>query len=80
MLTARIALVYFGYRTKRGPRLIHICRAASLVSLASMIVMSLVASCTFSRPDAAGAMLPPGYGPATTIYNRYNRWSQRGLW
>ena len=20
------------------------------------------------------------YGPATTIYNRYNRWSQRGLW
>src|ERR1700688_2260227 len=24
--------------------------------------------------------LPPEYGPATTIYNRYNRWSQRGLW
>src|SRR6202166_2445968 len=22
----------------------------------------------------------PQYGPATTIYNRYNRWSQRGLW
>ncbi|MFV0515148.1 MAG: transposase [Jhaorihella sp.] len=23
---------------------------------------------------------PPGYGPATTIYNRFNRWSHRGLW
>jgi transposase len=24
--------------------------------------------------------VPAEYGPATTIYNRYNRWSQRGLW
>ena len=23
--------------------------------------------------------VPPEYGPATTIYNRYNRWSQRAL-
>ena len=23
---------------------------------------------------------PPGYGPSTTIYNRFNRWSRRGLW
>src|SRR5215469_8217757 len=23
---------------------------------------------------------PPIYGPATTIYNRFNRWSRRGLW
>jgi transposase len=23
--------------------------------------------------------VPPEYGPATTIYNRYNRWSQRGF-
>ena len=23
---------------------------------------------------------PPGYGPYTTIYNRFNRWSHRGLW
>lgn len=23
---------------------------------------------------------PPEYGPATTIYNRYNRWSAQGLW
>jgi len=23
---------------------------------------------------------PPHYGPATTIYNRYNRWSQKGHW
>lgn len=24
--------------------------------------------------------VPVEYGPATTVYNRYNRWSQRGLW
>lgn len=23
---------------------------------------------------------PTEYGPATTIYNRWNRWSRRGLW
>ena len=23
---------------------------------------------------------PPGYGPHTTICNRFNRWSHRGLW
>jgi transposase len=23
---------------------------------------------------------PPAYGPSTTIYNRFNRWSHRGLW
>ena len=23
---------------------------------------------------------PPVYGPPTTIYNRFNRWSRRGIW
>ena len=23
---------------------------------------------------------PACYGPSTTIYNRYHRWSQRGIW
>jgi transposase len=23
---------------------------------------------------------PPEYGPSTTIYNRYNRWSRKGIW
>ena len=23
---------------------------------------------------------PPEYGPATTIYNRYNRWSTQDIW
>lgn len=23
---------------------------------------------------------PAAYGPATTVYNRYNRWSGRGVW
>lgn len=24
--------------------------------------------------------LPEAYGPYTTVFNRYNRWSRRGLW
>lgn len=24
--------------------------------------------------------LPQAYGPYTTVFNRYNRWSRRGLW
>ena len=24
--------------------------------------------------------LPDEYGPYTTVYNRYNRWSKRGIW
>jgi len=23
---------------------------------------------------------PPVYGPSTTVYNRFNRWSHKGLW
>jgi transposase len=23
---------------------------------------------------------PPAYGPSTTVYNRFNRWSARGFW
>lgn len=23
---------------------------------------------------------PPAYGPYTTVYNRFNRWSRQGLW
>lgn len=23
---------------------------------------------------------PPEYGPSTTVYNRWNRWSRRGIW
>lgn len=23
---------------------------------------------------------PPAYGPSTTVYNRWNRWSRRGIW
>jgi transposase len=37
--------------------------------LNTVIVVSSVASCTFSRPD----------GPATTIYNRYNRSRRRQI-
>jgi transposase len=24
--------------------------------------------------------VPPAYGPPTTVYNRYNRWSKRSIW
>jgi len=24
--------------------------------------------------------VPPDYGPPTTVYNRYHRWAQRGIW
>jgi transposase len=24
--------------------------------------------------------VPPAYGPPTTVYNRYHRWSQRHIW
>jgi len=64
----------FSYPTKHGPRLIDICRAAvcraaSLVSLASMIVASSVEFCTFSRPDAVGATCRPNMvrPPRSTI-------------
>lgn len=23
---------------------------------------------------------PPGFGPYTTVYNRFNRWSRQGFW
>lgn len=23
---------------------------------------------------------PPEYGPYTTVYNRFNRWSRQGIW
>lgn len=36
------------------------------------------------HPRPAGrlplARLPAVYGPRTTIYNRFNRWSRRGIW
>src|SRR6516165_2886486 len=25
-------------------------------------------------------LLPPEYGPSTTIYNRFVRWAERGIW
>ena len=30
------------------------------------------------KASLAGA--PPAYSPRTTVFNRFNRWSQRGLW
>jgi transposase len=32
------------------------------------------------RTGAPWRDLPERYGPHTTIYNRYNRWSRRGIW
>lgn len=33
-----------------------------------------------SSTCCALAGLPAEYGPCTTIYNRFNRWSRRGIW
>jgi len=32
------------------------------------------------REDCRWRALPEVYGPYTTVFNRYNRWSKRGLW
>ena len=32
------------------------------------------------RTGAPWRDLPERYGPYTTVYNRYNRWSRRGIW
>ncbi len=32
------------------------------------------------RTGAPWRDLPERYGPRTTVYNRYNRWAQRGIW
>jgi len=32
------------------------------------------------RTGAPWRDLPERYGPYTTVYNRYNRWSRRGVW
>lgn len=32
------------------------------------------------RSGARWRDCPPEYGPYTTIYNRFNRWSRQGLW
>jgi transposase len=32
------------------------------------------------RTGAPWRDLPERYGPYTTVYNRFNRWSKRGIW
>ncbi len=32
------------------------------------------------RTGAPWRDLPERYGPRTTVYNRYSRWGQRGIW
>ena len=32
------------------------------------------------RTGAPWRDLPERYGPYTTVYNRYNRWGERGIW
>src|ERR1700681_1374942 len=32
------------------------------------------------RSGARWRDCPPGYGPYTTVYNRFNRWSRQGVW
>jgi len=32
------------------------------------------------RSGARWRDCPPSYGPYTTVYNRFNRWSRQGIW
>jgi len=32
------------------------------------------------RSGARWRDCPPEYGPYTTVYNRFNRWSRQGIW
>jgi transposase len=32
------------------------------------------------RSGARWRDCPPAYGPYTTVYNRFNRWSKQGVW
>jgi transposase len=32
------------------------------------------------RSGARWRDCPPNYGPYTTVYNRFNRWSRQGIW
>src|SRR5665213_4359244 len=32
------------------------------------------------RSGARWRDCPPAYGPYTTVYNRFNRWSRQGVW
>ena len=66
----------------------HIFRSPSiqrrqhLVLFGLMIGGSSAVSCIVCE-KAEGCRwraLPEVYGPYTTVFNRYNRWSQRGLW
>ena len=69
----------FGFRIGRGRRSSRCCRATSPARDGSMtrrvisgIVHVLKAGCRWKDCPAA-------YGPPTTVYNHFNRWSRRGL-
>ncbi len=32
------------------------------------------------KSGARGRDCPPEFGPYTTVYNRFNRWSRQGIW
>ena len=72
--------VYFGCRMRRGRRGSPICLTASRENprgddrtVISGILHVLKTGCRWRD-------VPPAYGPPTTVYNRYNRWSQRRIW
>jgi transposase len=51
-------------RKRRGPRRVDDRRVISGISMSDMLWRDC----------------PKEYGPSTTIYNRWHRWSQQGLW
>ena len=72
--------VYSGCRMRHGRRWSPICLTASRENRAwddrtviSGILHVLKTGCRWRD-------VPSAFGPPTTIYNRYNRWSQRRIW
>jgi len=54
-------------------------RVGAAVRIGLMIAVSSAASCTSCDRGARWRDCPPEYGPYTTIYNRFNRWSRLGI-
>jgi transposase len=60
-----------GCPTRRGRRSSRTCPRTSLVLSGILHVLNV--GCRWCD-------CPAEYGPPTTIYNRFNRWSHRGFW
>ena len=69
-----------GCRMRPGGRSARTCRVAGRASRGSTTARSSRASLHVLKTGCRWRDVPSVYGPPTTIYNRYNCWSQRRIW